>query len=378
MCHRNFLARRDARWWGIGPVILLVLCVTSCQATDAQRPVPKEVRLPIIAGNTWASDVAVSNDGRRLLISASPRYDGWASKQAGIWVVDLAAAKAPHQLTSGHVDAGPCWAGNEKQVLFVRQMSAEVSGIWAVNLQTGREYPVFSLEDWSAWTLAAAPAGSLGASLVLRGGPPPVAAIVVFDWTSGRREFWSGSPSASPTLSHGPVWSPEGRYIAFFAESQTDPRLTAVRLDTKTMKTTVVSTPYESRMLPVRDRPVLGGLGNRLAFSAPLRAGRRQPVTRVALAEVDFRAKRSRQTTAFTVADGRVSQAVVNPAFPREVAIVSLSGGVHMVRVFRQGAERFRARPALGPTWSADGRMLAYLIPHDKAGIVRLHDGKQR
>ena len=71
--------------------------------------------------------------------------------------------------------------------------------------------------------------------------------------------------------------------------------------------------------------------------------------------------------------------AVVNPAFPDTVACLSGDGpGPLTLQVFDKGGEQFRAQDAAWPTWSADGKVLAYEIRGaDEVGIVRLHgDGE--
>src|SRR5277367_1878796 len=150
-------------------LLVFVLLVTVSFAQDA--PKKRSITEKDLFAFTWVGDAQVSPDGSEVVyvqVTVNGKQDGY---DTSLWLVPTSGAESPHRLTSGPGDSSPRWSPDGKRLAFTR---------------------------------TPAPAATPGA-------PPPSPQIWLLSFAGG--DPW---PITSLTRgAGGPVWSPDGRRIAF-------------------------------------------------------------------------------------------------------------------------------------------------------------------
>ena len=207
-------ARRTIRWEWISALGALVLLVGTVGGLRLWRPTtepaasPRTVPFTSYPGNE--SQPAFSPDGRQIAFV----WDGQAGGNPHIYV-KLIDSGTPLQLTNNAApDCCPTWSPDGSRIGFIR-MSAERSGIFVVSALGGAERKLAEANasgiDWS-------PDGKF---LVVSESPPGEAySLFRLAIDSGEKRRLTSAPAKSPFGDFYPVFSPDGRAVAFARSSK--------------------------------------------------------------------------------------------------------------------------------------------------------------
>lgn len=159
----------------VSAVLILIAVVTSLSAQTYTSPSRRSIADKDIFDFVWVANPQLSPDGSRVAftrVNADEKHTGY---ETSIWMVSTAGGEAPVRMTNGKHDGQPRWSPDGKRIAFVRGGDKDDAG---------------------------KPKPSQIALLSLNGGE----ARIITDLPKG---------------AGGPVWSPEGKRIAF--ESSTTP-----------------------------------------------------------------------------------------------------------------------------------------------------------
>ncbi|MFP2929330.1 hypothetical protein ACLESO_29845 [Pyxidicoccus sp. 3LG] len=261
-------------------------------------------------GSQWSPVWAP--DGRRLA------FVDTSSARRGLWVHELATGRELrlHAPATGQ-PAHPRWTGDGKHLFFTLRDGARME-VWRVALDGTGAQPVSvpssratrgtspegrapSLEPIVASWPAPAPAGQRLAALR----PAEGGASTLWVWSLATGEARQLTPPLWPSWTGGPVWSPDGRSLYLAAASESEGALEAWAVDVASGKSRRLEAPSPGEVLQV----------SVTREGAPVLA---------------------------------VQELHVRPA------IMSVEGGIPRP-LFPRGAV-----PGFLPSWSPDGRTLAY------------------
>src|ERR1700690_1801830 len=153
-------------------VFFFSLCTAFCLCAAAQTSTPptrRSITDKDIFDFVWVANPQVSPDGSRVAFTRVNVDEKRTAYETSIWMVSTAGSEAPIRLTNGKHDAQPRWSPDGKRIAFVRGGDKD---------ETGKPKP------------------SQIALLSLSGGE----ARIITDLPKGAA---------------GPVWSPDGKRIAF-------------------------------------------------------------------------------------------------------------------------------------------------------------------
>jgi dipeptidyl aminopeptidase/acylaminoacyl peptidase len=171
------------------PSALIVVLVFSISASLAQQVTSAEAgaRAPSAAPPTgkrairekdlfdftWAATPQLAPDGSRVAFTRVVVDEKRTGYETSIWMADMAGNDSPRRLTNGKHDAGPRWSPDGKRIAFVRGGEKDESG-----KPRPPQIAVLSLAGGEAWVITDLPKGAAN-----------------------------------------PVWSPDGKRIAFLSST---------------------------------------------------------------------------------------------------------------------------------------------------------------
>jgi WD40 repeat protein len=135
-------------------LLTFVFCLSAAFAAEKRNITEKD-----LFNFVWIGDVQLSPDGSRVAfvrVSVNEKKEGY---DTSLWSVATAGGEEPHRLTSGNHDAAPRWSPDRKFIIFVRATEKDgkpepgqlcmlpMSGgdAWQfTNLPKGAGYPVWS------------------------------------------------------------------------------------------------------------------------------------------------------------------------------------------------------------------------------------------
>jgi dipeptidyl aminopeptidase/acylaminoacyl peptidase len=150
--------------------LLLCTLVLACAASaqDAQR---RSITEKDLFDFVWVANPQVSPDGSRVAFTRVVVDAKRTGYETSLWTVDTAGGKSPVRLTNGKHDGAPRWSPDGKRIAFVRGGEKDDAG-----KPKPPQIAVLSLEGGEAWVITSLPKGA-----------------------------------------SNPVWSPDGKRIAFIS-----------------------------------------------------------------------------------------------------------------------------------------------------------------
>src|SRR5438067_633309 len=97
-------------------ISLLILGALACIAAAQKRNITEKDLFDFV----WIGDPQISPDGSRVAfvrVTVNEKKEGY---KTSIWAVPLAGGDEPHQLTKGDHDSTPRWSPDGKYLLFLR------------------------------------------------------------------------------------------------------------------------------------------------------------------------------------------------------------------------------------------------------------------
>ncbi|MGA9354740.1 MAG: S9 family peptidase, partial [Terriglobales bacterium] len=179
-------------------VAIMAMCLVAPLAGQNSTPARRSITDKDIFDFVWVANPQISPDGSRVAFTRVTVDDKHTGYETSIWVVSNSGGDAPVRLTNGKHDGQPRWSPDGKQIAFVRGGDKDDSG---------------------------KPRPAQIALLTLSGGE----ARVITDLVKG---------------ASGPVWSPDGKRIAF--ESSTLPEDTEKAAHQKNASAAELQKEHES------------------------------------------------------------------------------------------------------------------------------------
>ena len=344
----------------------------------------------------------LSPDGRQLAFAWwQGRGDGQLYLRAA---ADLAAAPSQISADTGDVQ-GLAWSPDGQSIAYIAAAAGGRCGLWLYRLRDGQRRELAACTalftptvDWSPdgrWIAFSATAEGAG-GLFLIGADG-----------SGLRRLSTAPPAAMPD--HQPAWSPDSQRLAFARQDPADgtrdlyevtldgrvQRLSTLRLhllhgltfDADGQNLTFSTTRQDARVLLRWDRSVGGAIPLGLEGSAPARSADGRLVYALLRSHVGLsRLSWAAPTPVRLITSVASDRAPDIAAGSQRVAYVSRrTGNAELWQADAQGGNSIALTQLAGqvaaPTWSKDGRQLAFLGncgPGHRYGLCLLQlDGRQ-